>query len=189
MVQDVHSYHSYSFYSYYLFIHIIQFVKIGLKFWEWIRKTKGKIRLKCFCDISQDCCYCSVVKLCPTLCNPMNCSKNARLLCPLHSLRVCSNSSIELVMLFNHLIICCPLLLPSIFLSIRVFCNELALHIRWPKYWSFSFSISPSSEYSGLISFRNDWFDLPAVQRRLKSLLQHHNLKASILQNSVFLVV
>ena len=82
----------------------------------------------------------------------------------------------------NHLILCHPLLhLPSIFPSIRVFSNELALHIRWPKYWSFSFSISSSNEYSGLIFFRINWFDLLAVQGTLKSLLQHHNLKASIL--------
>ena len=87
--------------------------------------------------------------------------------------------SIELVMLFNHLILCLSLLLlPSIFPSIRVFSNELALHIRWSKCWSFNFSISPSNEYSGLFSFRTDWFDI-AVQRTLKSLLQHHNSKAS----------
>ena len=90
--------------------------------------------------------------------------------------------SIQSVMLSDHLILCCPLLLlPSIFPSISVFSNESALHIRWPKYWSFSFSISPSREYSGLISFRMDWFDFFAVQGTLKSLLQHHNLKASIL--------
>ena len=89
--------------------------------------------------------------------------------------------SIELVMPSNHLILYHPLLLlPSIFPSIRVFSNELGLHIRWPKYWSFSFSINPSNEYSGLISFRIDWFDLPAVQGTLKGFLQHHNLKASI---------
>ena len=89
--------------------------------------------------------------------------------------------SIESVMPSNHLILCRPLLLlPSIFPSIRVFSNESALHIRWPKYWSFSFSISPSTEYSGLISFRIDWFDLLAVQGALKSL-QHHNSKALIL--------
>ena len=83
----------------------------------------------------------------------------------------------------NHLILCCPLLLPlSIFPSIRVFSSESVLHIRWPKYWSFSFSISPSNEYSGLISFRMDWLDLLAVQGTLKSLLQHHSSKASILQ-------
>ena len=83
--------------------------------------------------------------------------------------------SIKLVMPSNHLILCCPLLLPSIFPSIRVFSNESALHIRWPKYWSFSFSISPSNEYSGLIVCRADWFDLLAVQGTPKSLLQHHN--------------
>ena len=85
--------------------------------------------------------------------------------------------STESVMPSNHLIFCCPLLLPSIFPSIRVFFDESALHIRWPKNWSFSFSISPSSEYSGLISFRIDWFDLLAVQGTLKSLLQHHSSK------------
>ena len=85
-------------------------------------------------------------------------------------------TSIESVMPSNHLVLCCPLfLLPSIFPSIRVFPNELPLQIRWPKYWSFGFSISPSNEYSGLISFRIDWFDLHAVQGTLKSLLQHHN--------------
>ena len=90
----------------------------------------------------------------------------------------------------NHLILCCPLLLlPSIFPSIRVLSNESALHIRWPKYWSFSFSISLSNQYSGLTSFRIDWFDLLAVQRTLKSLLQHHHLKASILWHSVFFMV
>ena len=89
--------------------------------------------------------------------------------------------SIESVMPSNHLILCCPLpLLPSIFPSIRVFSNESVLHIRWPKYWSFSFSISPSNEYSGLIYFRMDWLDLLAVQGTLKSLLQHHSSKASI---------
>ena len=98
--------------------------------------------------------------------------------------------SIELVMPFNHLILCCPLLLlPSIFLSIRVFSNESVLHIRWPKYWNFSFSISPSNEYSGLISFSMDWFDLLAVQGTLKSLLQHHSSKALILQRSAFCMV
>ena len=89
----------------------------------------------------------------------------------------------------NHLILCHPLLLlPSIFPSIRVFSNESVLHIRWPKYWSFSFNISPSIEYSGLISFRIDWFDLLAVQRTLKSLLQHHSSKASILRCSAFVM-
>ena len=90
----------------------------------------------------------------------------------------------------NHLILCHPLLLSSsIFPSIRVFSNESALHISWPKYWSFSFNISPSNEYSGLISFRVDWLDLPAVQGTLKSLLQHHSSTASILQCSAFFIV
>ena len=90
----------------------------------------------------------------------------------------------------NHLILCCPLLLlPSIFPRIRVFSNESALHIRWPKYWSFSFSISPSNEYSGMISFRMDWLDLLAVQGTLKSLLKHHSSKASILWHSAFFIV
>ena len=98
--------------------------------------------------------------------------------------------SIELVMPSNHLILCHPLfLLPSMFPSISVFSNKSALHIRWPKYWSFSFSISPSNEYSGLISFRLDWLDLLAVQGTLKSLLQHHSSKASILQLSAFFIV
>ena len=98
--------------------------------------------------------------------------------------------SIKLVMPSNHLILCRPLLLPpSIFPSIRVFSNELVLCIRWPKCWSFSFSISPSSEYLGLISFRMDWLDLLAVQGTLKSLLQHHSSKASILQRSAFFMV
>ena len=97
--------------------------------------------------------------------------------------------SIELVMPSNHLLLCHPLLLlPSIFHSIKVFCNESVLHIQWPEYWSFSFSISPSIEYSGLISFRMDWVDLLAVQGTLKSL-QHHSLKASILWPSAFFIV
>ena len=98
--------------------------------------------------------------------------------------------SIQSVMPSNHLILyCLLLLLPSIFLSIRVFSNESVLHIRWPKYWHFSFSISPSNEYSGLISFRIHWFDILAVQGTLKSLFQHHSSKASILWCSVFFMV
>ena len=98
--------------------------------------------------------------------------------------------SIESMMPSNHLILCHPLLLlPSIFPSIRVFSNKSVLRIRWPKYWSFSFSISPSNEYSGLISFRMDWLDLLAVQGTLKSLLQHHSSKASILRCSAFFIV
>ena len=103
------------------------------------------------------------------------------------SLSLLKLMSIESVMPSNHLILCCPLfLLPSILSSIRFFSNELALHIRWPKCWSFSFSISPSNDYSGLISFRMDWFDFLAVQGTLKSLLQHHSSKASILRYSAF---
>ena len=98
--------------------------------------------------------------------------------------------SIQSMMPSNHLIFCCPLLLPpSVFPSIRVFSNESALHIRWPKYWSFSFSISPSNEYSGLVSFRMDLLDLLAVQGTLKSLLQHHSSKASIIWLSAFFIV
>ena len=98
--------------------------------------------------------------------------------------------SIESVMPFNHLILCHPLLfLPLIFPSIRVFSNESALRIRWPKHWNFSFSISSSNEHSGLISFKIDWFDLLSVQGTLKSLLQHHSSKASILQRSAFFTV
>ena len=111
--------------------------------------------------------------------------------CPSLSPGVCSDFlSTESVRLFNHLILCCPfLLLPSIFPSIRVFSNESALGIRSPKYWSFSFSISPSNEYSGLTCFRIDWFDLLAVQGTLKSLLQHHSFKASVLECSAFITV
>jgi len=97
--------------------------------------------------------------------------------------------SIKLVMPSNYLILCHPLLLPSVFPSIRVFSDELVLRIRWPKYWSFSFSFSLSKEYSGLIAFRIDWFDLLAVQGTLMSLLQHHSSKASTLQQSAFFMV
>ena len=141
--------------------------------------------------------YCSVPDIqfslvaqsCPTLCNPMDCS------CPAFLSITISQSllklmSIELVIPSNHLILCRPLLLqPSIFPSIRAFSNESVLHIRWPKYWSFSCSISPSNEHPGLISFRMDWLDLLAVQGPLKSLLQHHSSKASILWCSAFFTV
>ena len=128
----------------------------------------------------------SVAQSCTTLCDPMNCSmpglpgswSSPKLM------------SIELVMPSSHLILCHPLHLPpSIFPSIRVSSNESALCIRWSKYWSFSFSISPSNEYSGLISFRIDWLDLLSLQGTLKSLLQHHNSKASILWCSAFFMV
>ena len=107
-----------------------------------------------------------------------------------NSLRLFKFTSIESVMPSNHLILCHPLLLlPSIFPSIWVFSNKLVFHIRWPKLWSFSFSISPSSEFSGLISFKMDWLDLLAVQGTLKSLLQHHSSKASILQHSALFIL
>ena len=111
--------------------------------------------------------------------------------CPSPTPGVYSNSvSIESVMPSNHLILCHSLLLsPSIFPSIRIFSSESVLRMRWPKYWRFSFNISPSNEYSGLISFRMDWLDLLAVQRTLKSLLQHHSSKASILRHSAFFIV
>ena len=125
--------------------------------------------------------FSSVAEACPTLCGPMDCSK------PDFPVFTISRSllklmSIDSVMPSNHLILCHPLLfLPSIFPSIRVFSNESALCIRWPKYWSFSFSISPSNEHPRLISFRIYWFDLLAVAGSLKSLLQHHSSKTSIL--------
>ena len=131
----------------------------------------------------------SVSQSCLTLCNPMDCAHQASLSIT-NSRNLLKLMSIESVMPSNHLILCCPLLLLlSIFPSIRVFSNESVLCIRWPKYWSFSFSISPSNEYSGLISFRMDWLDLLAVQGTLKSLLQHHSSKASIVWRSAFFIV
>ena len=120
----------------------------------------------------------------PILSDPMDCSTPG-FLSITNSHNLLTFMSIESVMPSNHLILCCPLLiLPSIFPSIRVFSNESVLCIRWPNYWSFSFSVCLSDEYSGLISFRIDWFDLIAVQGTLKSLLQHHSSKASVLQHS-----
>ena len=133
------------------------------------------------------CCY-SVTQSCLTLYHPWTAAHQAFLSFTI-SWSLLKLMSIEFIMPSNHLILCHPLLLPSIFPSIRVFPNESVLHIRWPKYWSFSFSISPSNEYSGLISFRMDWFDLLSVQGTLKSLLQHHSSKASILQRSAFFIV
>ena len=131
--------------------------------------------------------FTSVAQSCPTLW-PHG-AQNARPPCPSPTPGVYSNF-IESVMPSSHLILCHPLpLLPSILPSIRVFSNESALHIRWPKYWSFSFNISPSNEHPGLISFRVDWLDLLAVHGTLKSLLQHHSSKASILQCSAFFIV
>ena len=133
--------------------------------------------------------FSSITQLWLTLCNPMN-SSTPGLLSNTNSRSLPKLRSIESVMPSNHLIFCCPLLLlPSIFPSIKVFSNESVLRIRWPKYWSFSFNISPSSEHSGLISFRMDWLDLLAVQGTLQSLLQHHSSKASILQRSAFFIV
>ena len=130
----------------------------------------------------------SVAQLCPTLCHCMDCRRQASL--PIiNSRSLLKLMSIESVRPSNHLILCRPLLLPpSIFHSIRVFSNESALCIKWSKYWSFSFNINPSNENSGLISFRMDWLDLLAVQGTLKSLLQHHSSKASILWHSVFFI-
>ena len=134
--------------------------------------------------------FSSVAQSCLTLCDPMNHSTPGL---PVHhqlprsSLRL---TSIESVMPSSHLILCRSLLLlPPVPSSIRVFSNESVLHIRWPKYWSLSFNISPSNEHSGLISFRIDWMDLLAVQGTLKSLLQHHSSKASVLLHSAFFTV
>ena len=131
----------------------------------------------------------SVTQSCPTLCDPMNCSTPG-LLSITNSRSLLKLMSIESVMPCSHLILCHPLLfLHPIPPGIRVFSNESVLHIRWPKYWSFSFSIGPSNEYSGLVSFRMDWLYLIAVQRTLKSLLQHHSSKAAILRHSAFFIV
>ena len=131
----------------------------------------------------------SVTQFCPTLCDPMNQSTPG--LPVYHQLPVSTQTQVHWVSdAIQYLILCRPLLLlPSIFPSIRVFSNELDLPIRWPKYWSFSFNISPSNEYPGLISFRMDWLDLLAVQGALRSLLQHDSSKASILRWSAFFIV
>ena len=131
----------------------------------------------------------SVTQSCPTLCDPMTAAHQASLSIT-NSWSPPKPMSIESMMPSNHLILCRPLfLLPSIFTSIRVFSSESALHIRWPKYWSFSFNISPSNEQPLLISVRMDWLDLLAVQGTLKSLLQHHSSKAPILRYSAFFTV
>ena len=124
--------------------------------------------------------FSSVAQSCPILCNPMDGSTPGL---PVH------HQLPDFTQTHAHrVVLCCPLFLPLIFPNIRVFSNESALRIRWSKYWSFSFNISPSSEYSGLISFRMDWLDLLAVQGTLKSILQHHSSKASILQHSAFFI-
>ena len=128
--------------------------------------------------------FSSVAQSCPALCDPMNHSISGL---PVHHRSLLKLMSIESVMPSSHLILCHPLLLlPSIPPSIRVFFSESTLHIRWPKYWSFSFSISPSKEHPGLISFRMDWLDLLAVQGTLKILLQHRSSKTSIFWHSAF---
>ena len=135
------------------------------------------------------CCFCSVAQSCPTFATLWTAAHQASLPFTI-SLSLLKLKSIESMMPFNHLILChALLLLPSIFPSIRVSSNESALHIRWPKYWSFSFSLSLSNEYSGLISFRIDRFNLLAVQGTLESLLQHHSSKTSILWCSAFFMV
>ena len=132
--------------------------------------------------------FSSVAQSCPTLCDPKDCSMSG--LPVHHQLLEFTQTHVHWVGDAIHLILCRPLLRPpSIFPSIGVFSNESVLHIRWPKYWSFRFSISPSIEYSGLISFRMDWLDLLAVKGTLKSLLQHHSSKASIFQSSAFFIV
>ena len=133
--------------------------------------------------------FSSLAQSCPTVCDALDCSSQASLSIT-NSQSLLKLRSIESMIPSNHLILCCPLLLlPSVFPSIRIFSNEPVLCIRWPNYWSFSLSTSLSNEYSGLISFRIDWLDLFAVQGTLKSLLQHHSLKASILWCSAFFMV
>ena len=130
----------------------------------------------------------SVAQSCMTLCDPTAVCQAS--LSITNSQSLLKLMSLESVIASNHLILCCPLLLlPSVFSSIRGFSNESALRIRWPKYWYFSFSISPSHEYSGMISFRIDWLDLCAIQGTLKSLLQHHSSKAPIFQHLAFIMV
>ena len=133
--------------------------------------------------------FSSLTQYCPTLATPWTAARQASLSIT-NSWSLLKLMSNVLVKPSNHLILCRPLLLlPSIFPSIRVFSKESVLHIMWPKYWSFSFSISPSNEYSGLISSKMDWFDLLAVQGTVKSLLQHHSLKVSVLLLSTFFMV
>ena len=134
------------------------------------------------------CCCCLIAKSCPTLCNPWTAAYKASLSFTI-SWSLLKLMSIELVMLSNHLILCHPLFLPSVFPSIRVFSSKSVLSIRWPKEWSLGISMGLSSEYSELISFGMDWLDLLAAQGTTKSLLQHHSLKASILRRSAFFMV
>ena len=155
-----------------------------VKYFEYTTKWGKKQYTKQYC-----CCCCSVAKSCLTVWDPMDCNM---LGFPVFTISwsLLKFLSIELVMPSNHLILCHPLLLlPSIFPSIKVFSNESALRIKWSKYWSFSFTISPSDEYSGLISFRIDWFVLFAAQGTFRSLLQHHSSKLSVLWGSIFSMV
>ena len=167
-------------------------------YWHWepeftqnflVAKAKKEIRDYIFISEFISVQFSSVAQSCLTLCDPMNCSTPGL---PVHHhlLEFTQTHVIESVMPSSHLILCCPLLLlPPIPPSIRVFSNESTLHMRWPKYWSFSFSIIPSKEHPGLVSSRMDWLDLLAVQGTLKSLLQHHSSEASILQCSAFFTV
>ena len=135
-------------------------------------------------------CCCSVTELCLTLCDPMDSAHQAFLSFTISQSYISMDSCpLSQQCLSSHLILCHPLLLPSIYPRIRVFSNESPVHIRWPNYWSFNFSIRPSNEYSRLIFFRIDWFNLLAVQETLKSLLWHHSSKASILWFSSFFMV
>ena len=148
-------------------------------------ETEAILQQNSIKTLRKNCCCCSVTKLCLILCDPMDCSTPGFPV--LHQLpELLKFMPIELVMPSNHPILCWPLLLlSSIFPNIRVFSIKSVLHISWPRYWSFSFS----NEYSGLISFRMDWLDLPAVQGNLKSLLQHSSSKAPILRRSAFFTV
>ena len=161
--------------------------KIYVHMKRWKLHPQGRaFTVKCTAESSQ---FSSITQSCLILCDPWTAAQPASLSIT-NSWSLLKLISIESVMLYNHLILCrLLLLLPSIFPTIRVFSNESVLHIRWPKYWSLSFSISPSSEYSGMISFRMDWLYLHAVQGTLKSLLQHHSSKASVFQCSVFFIV
>ena len=153
----------------------------------WSHRFKPSLCIRSISLCAAHLIFSSVAQSCRTLCDPMDCSTTGLPSSPTPG--VYPNSSIESVMPTNHLILCLLLLLPSIFPNIGVFSSESALCIRWPKNWSFSFSISPSSEYSGLISFRIDWLDLLAVQGTLKSLFQHNSSKASVLWGTVFFMV
>ena len=165
-------------------IHMVAKSQTGLSDWtelNWVCLLYFICVCWNFCVLHSDCCCYSVTQSCQTLGNRGLPAWQASLSFTI-SQSLFKLMSIESVMPSNYLILCRPLLLlPSIFPSIRIFSNESALHIRWPKYWSFSFSISPSNEYSGLISFRMDWLDLLVVLGTLKSLLQHHSSKAPIL--------